>query len=330
MADNSTPIAGGDTYATDQFTTLNGGTVAAAAKAPINKMAFGPRGSVREVDAANPMPVMIPDITATGTLAAAAQTVPLGLNGDASAAIQITGTWVGTITFEGTVDGTTWGSINAVAASTSTPQPTTTVNGLYRLTPGGLASIRANMTAFTSGTAVVSIRASEGTGGVFANQILPMKLTDGVSSQAIKPASTPAVAADQAAVVAISPSSPVPGLAPTVLWVTATAATGAAATASLPAPGAGLFNYITSVDIQLYATAARTGSATPVTVTSTNLPGSPAWLFPTAQTIGTVARYDVPIATAIKSSAANTATTIAAPVATAGLWRINVGYYKAP
>ena len=115
----------------------------------------------------------------------------------------------------------------------------------------------------------------------------------------------------------------------TTLWVSATAASGVAATASLPAV-AGQFHYITAIDIQLYATAARTGAATPVTVTTTNLPGSPAWPFPTAQAIGAIDRYDVPLLTALKSSVVNTATTIAAPIATAGIWRINVGYYTAP
>ena len=183
------------------------------------------------------------------------------------------------------------------------------------------------MTAFTSGSAAISLRASHATGGIFANQILPIKNTDGTSTQAIKAASTAAVAADQAAVVSLSPNSMLPGLAPTTLWVTATAATGVAATASLPAAGAGLFHYITAIDIQLYATAARTGGATPVIVTSTNLPGSAAFNFPTAQAIGVIDRYDIPLMTPIKSSAANTITTIAAPIATTGLWRINVGYY---
>lgn len=267
------------------------------------------------------------DVTSSGTLTAAAQTVAVTLNGNNAGAAQITGTWVGTITFEASLDGTTWTAINAVSASTSTPQTTTTANGLYRLTPGGVQQIRANMTAFTSGSATISLRASAGAGGTFANQILPTKNTDGVNSQAIKAANTAAAAADQAAVVSLSPNSMLPGLAPTVLWVTATAATGVAATASLPAAGAGLFHYITAIDIQLYATAARTGSATPVIVATTNLPGSPAWNFPTAQAIGVNDRYDVPLMTPIKSSVANTITTVAAPIATTGLWRINVGYY---
>lgn len=149
------------------------------------------------------------DTTATGTLTAAAQTVVLAIGGHSGAAVQLSGTWVGTVTFEGTVDGTNWNSVNAVAATTSTPQATTTVNGLYRLTPGGLVSIRANMTAFTSGSATVTMR-SGGVGGTFANQILPTKNTDGVSTQAIKAASTAAVSADSAAVVAIHPLSQVP------------------------------------------------------------------------------------------------------------------------
>lgn len=201
MADNTTLPGTGDVIASDDI---------AGVKYQIVKQAFGVLDSATLVSAANPMPIVIPDVTSSGTLAAAAQTVVLVLNGDSAAAVQITGTWAGTVTFEGTVDNTNWVSINGVSASTSAPQATTTVNGVYRLTPGGLAAMRANMTAFTSGTAVVSIRASEGTGGVFANQILPTKNTDGVSSQAIKPASTAALATDQAAVVALHPSSPLP------------------------------------------------------------------------------------------------------------------------
>ena len=154
--------------------------------------------------------VIQPDITASGSLSAPAQTVALALSGQSGAAAQITGTWSGTITFEATLDGTNWVAINAVSASTSTPQTTTTANGLYRLTPGGVAQIRANATALATGSAVVSLRASAGVGGTFANQILPTKNTDGTSTQAIKAASTAAVAADQAAVVSLSPNSPTP------------------------------------------------------------------------------------------------------------------------
>lgn len=119
--------------------------------------------------------VTVADVTSPGTLAAAAQMVSLSVAGGMNAATaQITGTWVGTIQFEGTVDGTNWVPINGVYAGGTAPGPTITANGVVRLTPGGLASIRLNMTAWTSGTATITLRASRGTGGTFLNQSLPI------------------------------------------------------------------------------------------------------------------------------------------------------------
>lgn len=101
------------------------------------------------------------------------------------------------------------------------------------------------------------------------------------------------------------------------------------ATLTLAAPGAGLFHYITSIEITNYTGIARTGGATPVTVTTTNLTGNPAYTFATAAAIGTTDRF-IPIMCApVKSAAANTATTIVCPVTTGSWWRINVTYYVA-
>ena len=111
------------------------------------------------------------------------------------------------------------------------------------------------------------------------------------------------------------------------LTVTATSASGVAATLTLPAVAA-QFHYITSIDILIYATAARTGAAAPVVVTTTNITGSPAFTFETAQAIGTntpVQGYN--LTTPLKSAVVNTATTIVAPIATAGIWRITVTYF---
>jgi hypothetical protein len=116
------------------------------------------------------------DTTVAGTLGALNQTVVLNIDGGGSASFNITGTWVGTLTFQGSIDGTNWSAINAVSASASQPQTTTTVNGLYRLTPSSLLQIRVIMSAYTSGTATVNGRASHATGGVFANQILPVTI----------------------------------------------------------------------------------------------------------------------------------------------------------
>jgi threonine aldolase len=114
------------------------------------------------------------------------------------------------------------------------------------------------------------------------------------------------------------------------LCVSGAAASGVGVTVTLPAPAAGLFHYITSIDISLSAAAARVGAATPLLVTTTNLPGSPALNFPTAQAIGAIDRQDISLSCPIKASVAATATTIVCPIATSGIWRVNVWYYTAP
>ena len=107
--------------------------------------------------------------------------------------------------------------------------------------------------------------------------------------------------------------------------LTATAASGSAVTLTIPAVKE-RFHYITHIAIQAYSTAARTGSATPVIVTSTNIPGSPAWTFTTAAAIGTTDIKTIEPTNPIRSSVANTATTIVCPATTGVIWRVQVFY----
>lgn len=115
---------------------------------------------------------------------------------------------------------------------------------------------------------------------------------------------------------------------PSTLHVTATAAANTAATATLPAAGAGMFHYITNINLTRNATAALAGTATLIH-TSTNLPGSPAWSVGNAMAAGeTRTDLDYSPTTPLKSSVANTATTIVmAAGGAAVLNRINVSYY---
>jgi hypothetical protein len=114
--------------------------------------------------------------------------------------------------------------------------------------------------------------------------------------------------------------------APSTLGVNSTGAAAAAVTLTLPAPGAGLFQYVDSVEITLYSSAARTGGATPVTVTSTNLPGNPTWLFPSAGAIGTRDTYSLITDAPVRASTANTAVTIVCPAVTGGIWNVKALY----
>lgn len=69
--------------------------------------------------------------------------------------IQITGTWAGTLTFQGSNDGVSFVSVQArgIGDTTQAPVNTTTANGLFRIALG-FKWLRVRMTAYTSGTAV--------------------------------------------------------------------------------------------------------------------------------------------------------------------------------
>lgn len=115
---------------------------------------------------------------------------------------------------------------------------------------------------------------------------------------------------------------------PSILWVTVTAAANTVATITLPAAGAGMFHYITYLNVMRNATAALAGSATLIH-TTTNLPGSPAWSVGNAMVAGgQTVDVDLQPANPIKSLVANTATTIVMPAAgLAVLNRGNCAYY---
>ena len=119
------------------------------------------------------------------------------------------------------------------------------------------------------------------------------------------------------------------GLEVSDLAVTNTGAANAAVTLTIPAAGVGLFHYITSIIIQRTATAALVGTATLV-ITTTNLPGSMAFSVGNAMVAGGT-QNDINLALAgnpLKSSVANTATTIVCPVPGAAvLWRVTVTYF---
>lgn len=115
------------------------------------------------------------------------------------------------------------------------------------------------------------------------------------------------------------------------LLATGTAAVNTGFTVTLNAV-AGQFHYITSIHIVRATNATPTTAGAALTITTTNLPGGPVWLFGNASTAGgtTVLVQSEP-ARPLKSSAVNTNTTIVVPAAGAGeIIRANVQYYTAP
>lgn len=112
------------------------------------------------------------------------------------------------------------------------------------------------------------------------------------------------------------------------LAVTVTAAVGVAATLTLPAV-AGLRHYIDSLSIVRSATAALTPSATPVLVTTTNLPSSPIFTFG-ADAAGIGIDKEVKLdcgPRGFTASVIGTATTVVCPSYTGVIWRVNCLYH---
>ncbi len=97
----------------------------------------------------------------TDTLQSAAAATGVGtstaLFGWRELAIQITGTFVGTVTFESTIDGTNWVATGMAAIATGTLATSATTTGLFYKPLGSFfKQFRANITAYTSGSITVT------------------------------------------------------------------------------------------------------------------------------------------------------------------------------
>lgn len=195
-----------------------------------------------------------------------------------------------TLAFEGTLDGTNYFSLPAFNVSTEA-----FISSLV-ITTTQATAWRVNASGFRR----VRVRVSAYTSGAVT-----------ISQRA-------------STAVAMLYAAPIPS----TLAVTVTAAANTGATITIPAAGAGLFHYITNIEITRNATAALAGTATLV-ITTTNLPGSLAWSVGNAMAAGgTQIDVNKSLASPIKSSVANTNTTIVMPVPGAAvLWRANVHYY---
>ncbi len=137
--------------------------------------------SIQGVSGGQPIPISgtisaspSTDVVATGTIAAnGVSVVTAAINSLSTAIIQITGTWVGTIQFEGTTNGTTYVAINARNANSGTISTSTTSNNIFRTSISGFQIIRCRSSAWTSGTATITIRQSYGNSVTYMSESLP-------------------------------------------------------------------------------------------------------------------------------------------------------------
>lgn len=136
------------------------------------------------------IPTSVVDLTATGNIttqnlvpagtATAGSAVLSGtLNGQASALVQVTGTYTGALSLQGTIDGSTWvtvggtpfmllatGAIAATIVSASV--------GIFEVEVAGFNQFRITGLAAMTGTAVVTIRSTIGNNAVSLMNALPV------------------------------------------------------------------------------------------------------------------------------------------------------------
>jgi hypothetical protein len=242
--------------------------------------------------------------TTSGTLAALNAEVVHNVNGDNTATIFLngTGTFNATYNIQGSVDGVNYFDLLAFPYATASlggtlPQPgqpivSEVVNA---------ATINRALSVATGSLKKIRVRLSAHTSGSAAITVV----SDACDSVNL-------YLRDQKA---------------STLIVSVTGAVSTSVTATLPAV-LGLRHYIDRIDVQRSATAALATSATPVVVTTTNIPGSLALTFGSDSGVIGVDKMQIVDfgSSGMAVTATNTATTIVAPVYTNVIWRINVVY----
>ena len=242
--------------------------------------------------------------SAFGTLAALNSEVVLNMNGDESALVYVQSTSLaGTLEFTGCGDetGALYLPIAAYPYSPGCAGGTIPPSGQPLLTDALIATNTARVYSVPVGQLrKLRVRLSAYTSGAADVSI---------TSDTQSPLNT-AIAAK-----------------PSTLLATSTAAVGVASTATLTAVP-GLRHIVDFIYVNRSATAALTASATPVLVTTTNLPGAPALTFGAdAGGIGVDKEQRIDFgSTGLAATALGTATTVVCPVYAGVIWRVIVGY----
>lgn len=97
------------------------------------------------------------DVTFDGNIAGANSMFGVNPTGYATATIQVSGTWTGTLTFEASADGGNIQGLQGININSVVPATTATANGIFRFNVVGLKLIRARFSTATSGKPHITI-----------------------------------------------------------------------------------------------------------------------------------------------------------------------------
>jgi len=112
--------------------------------APVSAQFLGPPQTITVIDSGTAC-VTAPTACATFTVSTAT-----------SLALDISGTWTGTLTFEGTANGTNYRTIQMTKPVDGTTTTTTTAGGTFVIANAGMINVRVRATATITGSAVVT------------------------------------------------------------------------------------------------------------------------------------------------------------------------------
>lgn len=88
------------------------------------------------------------------SLSAANDALTIGVVNKGGVALQLTGTFTGTVSFEATVDGLTWVAFNMVPSNSATAASSATAVGAWSANCAGYSIVRARFSTATSGTVI--------------------------------------------------------------------------------------------------------------------------------------------------------------------------------
>lgn len=122
----------------------------------------------------NSLQVVQPDVVVGPSNITNTQSVTFTNNGLSGLGILITGTYTGTISVEGSVDGTTWSATTMLTLASGSPVTSVTAaTGNYQANIAGLAQFRLRGNTVASGTAVVTLRGNVSTPSIMLDNSLP-------------------------------------------------------------------------------------------------------------------------------------------------------------
>lgn len=180
----------------------NGGLLASGTPLPVSGPLTDAQLRATAVPVSNAVLSASGSITTQNLVPAGAATagsaVEIALSGANTLTAQVTGTYTGALSLQGTIDGTTWvtlGGTGLQVLSTGAMAATiaSAATGLFQSDVTGLVSARVSGLAAMTGTAVVTLRAVVGTSVVAIDTTVPVSGTVAVSS--VTTAIVPGVAA---------------------------------------------------------------------------------------------------------------------------------------